>query len=143
MIETAAIAGAVIRVAEESLFTWAEPAAADAAPWPDGPWWTATVAFTGPIAGRVALALPDGLARDLLASFLGLEPGEPVADTALADFLGEFANMSCGAWLTGLARQEAFALQHPVVCAVDAPAAQPTAVVVVSDSPVLIHASLT
>ena len=120
MIDAGAVTSAIVRVAEESLFTWAEPAAVEPAEWPGGPWWHAAVAFTGPIAGRMDVALPEGLARDLFSSFAGVEPGAEIPADALGDFVGEFANMSCGTWLTSLARSrrqdtgQGFANKRPV-----------------------------
>jgi hypothetical protein len=144
MIDPAAVATAVVRVAEESLFAWAEPAVADPAAWPAGPWWHASVAFTGPLAGRMDVALPETLGRELLCSFAGLEPGAEISADQLGDFVGEFANMSCGTWLTSLARSQTFTLLSPIVGHADGPPADaPTTVVIVSDAPVVVRASLT
>jgi hypothetical protein len=143
MIDADALTTAIVRVAEESLFTWAEPVAVPPAEWPTGPWWHAAVAFTGPIAGRMDVAVPDALARELLSAFAGAEPGAPVAADQLADFVGEFANMSCGAWLTSLGRAQAFTLMPPVIGASECPPpGAPTAVVNITDVPVVVHASL-
>ena len=143
MIDPTAVAGALVRVAEESLFAWAEPVGGDAVVWPAGAWWRAAVEFAGPLAGRMDVAMPDALARQLLASFAGLSPDDAVADDALEDFLGELANMSCGTWLTSLGRSQAFAIDCPIVTSGDGqPIVTPTAVVLVSDTPVVIHASL-
>lgn len=63
--------------------------------------------------GRLRIALPAGLAGDLLAAFLGL----PDEDTTpeLTDMVGEFANMLCGYWLTEQCPEKTFALTKPIV----------------------------
>jgi len=138
-----AIVSAVVTVAERSFYAWAEPTVLEAVEWPAGPWWDASVSFDGPLAGRLSFALPDHLARQLLSSFLGLESDEEMGDAALGDFVGEFANMACGAWLTSLAQSECFRLQHPEVTSLAArPDGTFLAVVMVSDVPVVIRAGV-
>ena len=101
------------------------------------------VSFTGPTTGSIAFSMPDGLARGLFVAFLGLEPEAAIDDGALGDFLGEFANMSCGAWLTSLELPECFAIASPVVGPFEGlPDPESLAVVMVNDGPVVIHASL-
>jgi len=143
MIEERAVLSAISLVAEQSFFAWTEPAPPGAAIAGTGVWWQASVAFEGPLAGRLTFALPDALARQLHASFLGLDPDEPIAEAALEDCLGEFANMSCGAWLTSLEQDRCFVLQRPTVQRLDAgPECGAAAVVMVNDAPVVVHSSL-
>ncbi|MCC7180194.1 MAG: chemotaxis protein CheX [Acidobacteria bacterium] len=116
----AALGDALVRVAEGSLFAWAEPcdaarfeallAARDAGE----PWLSASVAFVGPFEGIATLSLPEALAVDLCASFSGLAAEDLAADQ-VRDFTGELANMACGAWLTHSYRSERFDLRAPVV----------------------------
>jgi hypothetical protein len=133
----AALATALVRVAERSFFAYAEPAAREPIGPTTGGWYEASVSFRGSFSGRVTLTLPVALAHDLWASFLGLESGAAAADAAVRDLAGELANMVCGAWLTGLSDASCFELAHPDVLATDA---TPTAdmVVTVNDQPVAI-----
>jgi hypothetical protein len=111
---------AAVRVAEDSLFAYAEPC--DAArvaglfqnrP-PAEPWLAASVAFTGPFEGAVRLALPRALCADLAGAFCGVRP-QSLDQGQVADFAGELANMVCGSWLTQTHRTGRFALAAPVV----------------------------
>jgi len=111
---------AAVRVAEDSLFAYAEPC--DAArvsglfqnrP-PAEPWLAASVAFTGPFEGAVRVALPRALCADLAGAFCGVRP-QSLELGQVADFAGELANMVCGLWLTHTHRTQKFALAAPVV----------------------------
>jgi hypothetical protein len=60
--------------------------------------------------------MPRALAHELTAAFSGATPDElAVADPAVDDLAGEFANMVCGRWLTDVAPQLLFSLAHPSV----------------------------
>lgn len=132
-----ALAAALVGVAERSFFAYAEATAPDHVVSTTGGWYEALVSFRGPFHGTVGLTLPVELARELCASFLGLEPDDIVEDAAVRDLAGEFANMACGTWLTGLEAASCFELTHPVVRAIDAaPAAD--VVVAVNERPVVI-----
>jgi chemotaxis phosphatase CheX-like protein len=135
--DPAALAEALIRVAERSLFAYAELAATDQVLVTASGWYEASVSFTGPFSGCVRVALPVGLARDLWASFLGLEPDVAVDEVAVCDLVGELANMAAGSWLTGRGETSCFDLTHPEVRQVAAPPAA-DAVVSVNDQPVAI-----
>lgn len=70
--------------------------------------------------GAIDLFLPEPLAQWLVASLLGVagevELGRvQLLDEQVFDGIGEFANMLCGAWLTDLAANLAFALSPPAV----------------------------
>ena len=78
-------------------------------------WLKASVAFTGPFAGAIEVILPERLARSLVASLLGESPDDPMPEHRVFDGIGEFANMVCGAWLTGMSSKEAFGLRGPAV----------------------------
>ena len=114
---------ALTEVAESSFFTYvdgidasafAELATATAS------WLRVSVTFSGAFGGTMAVTLPEPLARDLFASFLGLDAGEFVEDARLFDLVGELGNMVCGAWLTRTCRRRHFDLQHPAVARLDA-----------------------
>ena len=145
----AALGIAAVRVAEDSLFTYAEPCESgrtaemlrDRAV--GEPWLTASVRFTGPFEGAVKVSLPHALAGDLAYAFCGLDP-ETLDAAQRADFVGELCNMVCGLWLTSTHRTERFELGAPTVA--DAPAesiasgfgAVPALGIALNDTPVLI-----
>jgi hypothetical protein len=133
----AALAQALVTVAERSFFAYAEPAAPEQVAAATGGWYEASVSFHGSFSGRVMLTLPADLARELWASFLGLESDAVADDVATRDLVGELANMVCGTWLTALSETSCFELAPPVVRATDAtPAAD--VVVTVNEQPVAI-----
>jgi hypothetical protein len=101
-----------------------------------------SVAFTGPFAGIVRLVMPIALAHDLCAAFSGLGPDEPLSDDAVSDLAGEFANMACGTWLTGLEESVCFSLAHPIVERVTPQAPRDAVIVLINDQPVGVHLEL-
>lgn len=104
----------MVRVAERSLYAFAEPVPpALMPPTIDGGWYDATVAFRGPFSGQMSLAVPVVLARQICAAFLG--DSEVDDETAIRDLVGEFANMTCGTWLTAVNEAGCFDLTHPEV----------------------------
>lgn len=143
LIETTPLTDAVIAVAERSFFAWAEPAGDAGSVAADGVWHHASVAFDGDFRGRTTFSVPPSLADELFRCFLGLGPDDPVDQAALRDLLGEFANMSCGSWLTGVQGRRCFTLASPEVESNgQTPVEEPTAVVLVNDQPVLIGVTL-
>ena len=86
-------------------------------------WLTATVRFEeGPVVGSMSCALPDDLGRALFDAFGGRGPSDPPPTTEeVFDLAGEFANMTCGAWLSRCGGQGLFTLSAPEV----EPALQP------------------
>jgi CheY-specific phosphatase CheX len=78
-------------------------------------WLKASVAFTGPFGGAIEVIMPERLARSLVGSLLGEPPDAPMPEHQIFDGIGEFANMVCGAWLTGFSDRQAFALRPPAV----------------------------
>jgi hypothetical protein len=78
-------------------------------------WLKASVAFTGPFGGAIEVILPERLARSLVGSLLGEAPDTPMPEHQIFDGIGEFANMVCGAWLTGFSDRQAFGLRSPAV----------------------------
>ncbi len=116
----AAFCAAAAQVAEDSLFAFAEPCepgpfADSVAAVADGePWLAASVAFRGPFHGRAALTLPHAAAVELCAAFCGADAAD-LDESQIADFVGEFANMMCGLWLTRDHGHERFDLDGPRV----------------------------
>jgi hypothetical protein len=143
--DTRDLVGAIVNVAERSFFAFAEPApagdAGEAVTMP-GDCYELSVAFSGGFAGIVRLLMPIALARDLCAAFSGLSPDEPLADDAVCDLAGEFANMACGTWLTGLEETVCFSLAHPFVTRVPADTPVAGAVVLINDQPVGVQIEL-
>jgi hypothetical protein len=137
-VDTAAITTALIAVAERSFFAFAEPVAPGHVVSTGAGWYAASVAFRGPFSGHMTVALPADLARDLCAAFLGIETADLTDEVGVRDLAGEFANMTCGAWLTSLEAESCFTLDHPQVCLSDA-APPSDVVVVVNDRPVLVN----
>ena len=78
-------------------------------------WLKASVAFMGPFGGAIEVILPERLARALVASLLGEPPVAPMPEHQIFDGIGEFANLVCGARLTGFSDRQAFSLRPPAV----------------------------
>lgn len=72
-----------------------------------------TVSFKGDLAGRMMVAVPDGYARNLASSFLGVEEGD-VSPIMTRQFISELTNMICGSVLTELDSNGDFQLASPV-----------------------------
>src|SRR6185295_3361163 len=95
-----ALERALTVVAEESFFAMVDPVPDDLA-LPEGHLLTARVTFDGGFAGVLSCTMPRALAHELTAAFSGASPDDlAVADPAVDDLAGEFANMVCGRWLT-------------------------------------------
>jgi hypothetical protein len=143
--DTDALAAAIVNVAERSFFAFGEPVPGSQAGEPvlmPGDCYELSVAFTGAFAGIVRLVMPIALARDLCAAFSGLSPDEPLADDAVSDLAGEFANMACGTWLTTLEETVCFSLAHPLVTRVPAGTPVSGPAVLINDQPVAIQLEL-
>ncbi len=140
--QVSGIIDAIVVVAERSFFAFAEPAAPDADIPGAGDRYELAVAFTGPFAGIVRLTMPVTLAHDLCAAFSGAAPDEAIAADAVQDLAGEFANMACGTWLTGLGESVCFSLAHPMVRAAGPEALHDGRVVLVNDQPVVVGLEL-
>ena len=113
------LVAAATDVAETSLFTFVDPSdaatfAAAAAAAGDQ-WLSARVMFAGPANGGFTLTLPAASAQRLCAAFSGEDSLDAIGPEARRDFVGEVANMICGAWLTRVSRDHAFALSTPAV----------------------------
>jgi CheY-specific phosphatase CheX len=85
------------------------------------------VAFAGPCAGALDVAVSDDLAVALAANMLGLDPDAVRADAGVRqDAVGELANVVCGNVLPLVAGREAVfhlaaPVARPVPAATDAP----------------------
>ena len=105
-------------MAEQSFFAYVEPCPSSEleARWPPGNAWLYAVVEFGreEYRGRVELALPSALARDLAAAFAGTDAGD-LTDVMVGDVVGELCNMACGLWLTRAISTVWFALAPPLV----------------------------
>jgi len=134
------VTDAIVTVAEQSFFAYAEPVAGDVAL--PGDCYEIAVAFSGAFAGAVRIVMPIALARDLCAAFSGAPPDAEIAPEDVADLAGEFANMACGTWLTALGETECFSLAHPLVTTRSGDAAPAVAVMVINDQPISVALEL-
>lgn len=146
----AALVQVVGDVAERSFFAYAERCdlarfeeAADAVP----RWYCATIRFDeGAAAGMVECVLPEDLASALFDAFSGRDAADPAPEHGqVADLIGEFANMICGAWLTRAANGQTFTLRPPHVVAdntVRPDLDQATVTLAVNDRPMAVSVRL-
>lgn len=66
----------------------------------------AKVTFSGPMHGRLTIAVPREWCSELAANILGVEEEDDAAIENLADALKELANVSCGHVLTAVAGEQ-------------------------------------
>ncbi len=83
-----------------------------------GAGWRSQLAFQGELSGTFRLGMNGETARLLAANFFGEEESE-VSETAVADMVGEMANMICGSVLSRMETESHFKLTHPEVEAVE------------------------
>jgi CheY-specific phosphatase CheX len=83
-----------------------------------GAGWTAQLEFKGELSGSFTLGMGAETARLLAANFFGEEESE-ITETAVAEMVGEMANMICGSVLSGLETESHFKLSHPEVRAAE------------------------
>jgi len=129
------VTDAVASVAERSFFAFAETTDADVPV--AGDCYEICVAFTGAFAGVVRIVMPIALAHELCTAFSGLGPDDVIAQDSLSDLAGEFGNMACGTWLTGLDEPVCFSLTTPVVSQRSEPGKR--AVMLVNDQPISVE----
>ena len=108
-------------VVEQSFFAMVDPVPSEA-PAVEGAIVSACVTFEGSFSGSLTCRMPRALAHELTAVFIGEEPSD---GEAVDDLAGEFVNMVCGRWLTDVAPQSLFRLDHPVVVPASAPSRAP------------------
>jgi CheY-specific phosphatase CheX len=76
---------------------------------------TARLEFKGELSGSFVLRMNLETARLLAANFFGEEEESDVTETAIADMVGEMANMICGSVLSRMETESHFKLSHPLV----------------------------
>jgi CheY-specific phosphatase CheX len=108
------IARAFCEVLEKQVFLFPEPLAGEELiPGPEG-FLVGAMTFKGPARGGLMLALPEAMALEMAANFLGMEPGDPFVAESSRDSLGEILNVTCGHMLTALyGETEVFDLSIP------------------------------
>lgn len=109
------------KVLEDFAFMCAEPIEGDAMPpaRPDNI--RASVRFSGPVAGRLTVAVAREASPEIAANVLGLDAGDATAAERAEDALKEIANVTCGDLLTRIAGTEkTFQLSIPEAGALDA-----------------------
>jgi chemotaxis protein CheY-P-specific phosphatase CheC len=67
-----------------------------------------SMSFTGELNGSLVIAMPEGLAREIAANFLGVDADDESVDVAFPDALKEMLNIICGNMLTAMCGE------HPV-----------------------------
>ncbi|MCC6341831.1 MAG: chemotaxis protein CheX [Bryobacterales bacterium] len=72
------------------------------------------VSFDGKPSGEFSLHVPETVALQLAAGFLGLDDGDVSAAQA-AEVACELANMICGAVLSNLCASASFHMSHPLL----------------------------
>jgi len=126
MTNREALSRALAVVVEESFFAMVDPVPG-VVPAVEGSIVSACVTFEGSFSGSLTCCLPRALAHDLTATFIGEEV--PIDRAAVNDLAGEFANMVCGRWLTDIAPQSLFTLDHSVVASTNAPSRAPSGLI--------------
>lgn len=93
-------------VLEKQAFMFAEPAEGEELETPDGVSFQAAMSFSGPYTGKIVLAAPIEMCREIAANVLGIEPDEEISESSARDSLKEVLNVLCGNLLTELAGSE-------------------------------------
>jgi len=114
------VASVAKKVLETMAFAFEMPG--EEGPPPGGDLVEATVAFSGPFAGRVRLTLPAEIVPELVANMLGDEQPEPPTPQQQHDAVGELANVMCGNLVQEIAGPKpVFRLDPPQVESKNAP----------------------
>ena len=96
----AAAAQAMQEVLERQAFLFADPG--EGGEEAGGPLLSASLRFAGARAGRLALAAPMALAREIAAGIMGCDADDPMAEERAGDACKEILNIACGQTLTNL-----------------------------------------
>ncbi|MBI5118466.1 chemotaxis protein CheX [Candidatus Poribacteria bacterium] len=108
----------------------------------------AAMTFSGPMTGKLTLAVPRAMSVEVAANVLGMEPGDELVETRSSDAIKEMLNVICGHVLTAVAGEEpVFELSAPTLEALDEANRvrmlneEDTACFLVDDHPVLLRFS--
>jgi CheY-specific phosphatase CheX len=147
-----AIAEALTEVSADAFFADARRLDADVIGSPGDadatPWLRACVSFTGSLTGSVGIRMQEPLAKELMASLVGMMLEQQAPDNEMFDGIGEYANMVCGRWLTSVCAGQRFSLHPPMVtrgetdCGSQAPEAADGFWMAVNDLPVYVALTL-
>ncbi len=66
----------------------------------------AAMSFSGPMSGRIELAVPREMRAEIAANVLGIDLDDELATSSADDALKELLNVTCGQVLTHLAGEE-------------------------------------
>ncbi len=134
------------QVAQELAFMFTEPAEDEVLPAVGPSFVLARMTFTGPINGKLAIAVPEDMCPEIAANVLGVDLDDDTMTVEPEDALKELLNVTCGNLLTAMAgEQPIFDLTVPAVQHLDTQAWQAmqnmsdTTLVLVDDSPVLLR----
>jgi len=120
----ATLSGVLENVLEQFAFMFCEPVEFDQVPVPDEPLLQASMTYSGPSTGSLAIAVPQALAAEVAANALGIDDEEE-SGAASHDALRELLNVICGQMLTAIAGEEpVFDLSIPEVTPCDGEAWQ-------------------
>jgi hypothetical protein len=89
-----ALAQTACEILEDAAFIFATPADSKAPD--DGPFVIARLPILGDAPAALVLATPLSVGAEIAANLLGLEPGDPEAESKTADAVGEILNMMAG-----------------------------------------------
>jgi hypothetical protein len=140
------LVGVLSDVLEKLAFMFGEETPPEELPPSESGYMQARMAFSGPIKGRLALAVSDEMCPEIAANILGVEPFDERVMEKAQDALKELLNITCGQTLTALAGDEpVFDLSVPEASPMDAEAwneliARPGAATMLADEyPVVLH----
>ena len=140
------LSGVCGEVFEELAFMFGEEADAAELPPPSPSGVLAAMSFSGPLSGRIELAVPAAMRAEIAANVLGIDTEDPEAEAVGDDSLKEVLNVTCGQVLTRLAGEEpVFDLAVPEVSPLSVEgwkklaAAPETAGMLVDESPTLLR----
>jgi CheY-specific phosphatase CheX len=89
-------------VMEKQVFMFSEPAERGGFSADETPFLLGWMNFHGASAGNLLIAVPEGMAREIGANFLGMEADDPFVEETYQDSLKEILNVTCGHMLTAL-----------------------------------------
>jgi chemotaxis protein CheY-P-specific phosphatase CheC len=92
---------------EQYAFMFGEQVEKEEFPIEDDPFLFSGITFTGPLNGKVSLAIPKEQSAELASNVLGLSPDDPEVEQEAIDSFKEMVNVVCGHVLTTLAGEEA------------------------------------
>ncbi|HOZ46099.1 MAG TPA: chemotaxis protein CheX [Candidatus Hydrogenedentes bacterium] len=143
------VSEAFCEVLENLAFMFGEVADTEDVPASAGGQVLAAMSFSGPMCGRIELAVPRAMRVEIAANVLGVDTDDEQAMASADDALKELLNVTCGQLLTRLAGEEpVFDLSVPVVSELDDEAwarmaeASDAIVILVDENPALLRLAM-